>query len=370
MARYLRLAFMLAVVPAVMRAAFELGPIREVGPGITPALCVDPNGVLHIVSMHAGAIEHRRVSADGVISAPERVPAPPGSVRTNSPHLAVDAAGTLHLAFTHDASGNSKQVWYAARRDGRWSAPMVAIDSSGTEKRTNYPRLAVAGDQVLIAAFVGGGSRLVKLGALASAPRVVATADSPLWVAHPLIDPTGEYLVVGRHGASGHKLQRFTPELRPAGEPLLLSRDTPTKTYEATAAIIDARGVVHAAGAAGQHTQVLWYSTSERAEAGQGAVLGPELGQDIKEYSYPVLLRDTRGRIYVSYRHHPGGEGCITALDASGGRFEAPVTIAPMVERRLRWNPHLAAAPRGGVFTVWDNGGRVYLRSVDVALAR
>jgi hypothetical protein len=193
-----------------------------------------------------------------------------------------------------------------------------------------------------------------------------------LWVAHPLIDPAGGVLVVGRAGARGHRLERYSADLELRGEPLLLSQGTPNKTGEPTAAMIDAAGVVHVAGVTRSTptSEVIWYNTSARAAAGQGVVLGPEIGDHVKEFTYPVLLEDARRQIYLSYRHHGTGEAWLTIFDRAAGKFAASVTFAPRTTLRLRWNPHLAAAPGGGAYVVWDDEGKTRFRALGEAARR
>ena len=93
-------------------------------------------------------------------------------------------------------------------------------------------------------------------------------------------------------------------------------------------------------------------------------MLGPELGTGIKEYTFPTLVLDARGRVYVSFRRHPAGDGQVTVLDEKSGRFETSVTFAPAIKQRLRWNAPLASAPDGGVYAVWEAEGRVFFRPI------
>jgi hypothetical protein len=347
----------------------RVGETRELGAGITPGIAVDAAGAIHVVFMHDGGIFHRRAARGEDFGAASALSLPEGRANYNSPHLVSDARGMLHLVFTRDVTGAAKKAWYAAWRNGRWSQPLLVLDHSMTGRRINYPRLVVASDgaTAFVAGFAGGGSTVVRLDDLGVAPKVGARVDTPLWVAHPLIAENGEVFLVGRAGASGHKLERYSRELTRLGEPLLLSRGTPTKTGEATAAILDERGVVHTVGATGSPEAVLWYNTSERAAAGKSVVLGPALGEHTAEYAYPVLLRDGRGRLHVSYRDHTSGEAKLTVLEADGERFADPIVIAPAITKRLRWNAHLAAAPGGGVYVAWDAGGSVYVRAVGEA---
>ncbi|MGH7959278.1 MAG: hypothetical protein ACREH8_20035 [Opitutaceae bacterium] len=374
-----------------------LGETQELGAGITPGICVDRAGTIHVVYMGGGKIFYRRNDeaarqstrwsrgapaavaerAAARASHPhetsgfdpaEEVPVPEGPANYNSPHLVCDNQGTVHLTFERDFTRFSKKSWYTNRRDGKWKRPVLVLDHSATEKRVNYPRLAVHGDEVFIGGFVGGGSTIVRLLNVSEQPTVAGSVDTPLWVAHPLVDAQGQLWVVGRDGPRGHLLERYSGELRRLGERLLLSRGTPGKTGEPTAAIIDENGVVHVAGvtrsAPQSPTEVLWYSTSARAAAGKDVILGPELGKDVGEDVYPVLARDAYGRIHVSYRHVETGEARLSILDERAGQFAPPVTVAPGVHKRSRWNPHLAAAPGGGVYIVWDNDGRIYFRPV------
>jgi hypothetical protein len=220
----------------------------------------------------------------------------------------------------------------------------------------------------LVGAFAGGGSTVVKLADLATTPRVVAKTETRLWVAHPLLGANGEIFVVSHHDAAGHYFERYSADLVASGPGVLLSRGTPTKTFEPTTAVIDEAGVIHVVGATQTPQSVLWYATSARAAAGKDAILGPELGTEIKEYTYPTLIRDARGRIWVSYRRHPAGDGQLTVFDEQAGRFETPVTFAPAIHQRLRWNAPLAAAPGGGVYAVWEAEQRVFFRPIGEAL--
>ena len=82
------------------------------------------------------------------------------------------------------------------------------------------------------------------------------------------------------------------------------------------------------------------------------------------ENTYPVMQHDRFGRLYVSYRDHATGEARLTLIDEPSGRFLPTVTIAKSTTRRLRWNPHLAASPEGGVLVVWEDDGEVFVRTV------
>lgn len=361
------LAMIIAGVTEPSAAAWNaLGEIRSLGPGITPGIAVDPSGTIHVVYMDDGLIFHRSGGADGLFGPPEAVPVPEGRAAYNSPHLVCDRHGSLHLVFERDYTRESKKAWYTNRHEGAWKEPLLAIDRSGTERRVNYPRLAVDDSAVYVSAFTLGGSAMTKIANPLSTPVVAKTAETLLWAAHPLLQGA-ELLIVGRAGPNGHKLERYTRSLEPRGESQLLSRGTPTKTGEPTAAIIDENGIVHAAGTTGSPMNVLWYTTSDRAAAGKDVILGPHVGHDASEFTFPVLLRDERGRILVSYRDHATGESCLALVESDAERFARPVVVAPRLTRRLRWNAHLAAAPGGGAYIIWDMDGQLYFRAVGEA---
>lgn len=345
-----------------------LGEIEDLGAGMTPGVAVTPDETTHVVYMAEGKIFHRQREPRGRFGSPEAVALPSDVAAAeavfNSPHLVSDRAGTLHLVFTSGFTKASQKTWYTNRQGGTWKIPFLAIDQTATGRRANYPRLATDGTAAFVGAFAGGGSTLVKLVDLVATPRIAAKAETLLWVAHPLLGANGEVAVVGRRGAAGHHLERYSADLVASGTRELLSRGTPTKTFEATAAVIDDAGVIHAAGAAGSPHSTLWYTTSTRAAAGQDVILGPELGTGIKEYTFPTMIRDDCGKIYISYRRHPIGDGQLAVFDERAGRFETPITFAPAIHQRLRWNAPLAAAPGGGVYTVWESEGRVFIRAV------
>jgi hypothetical protein len=312
--------------------------------------------------MHEGAIHHHQQPAGGEFGPPDIVPAPEGSATYNSPHLVCDNRGTVHLVFERDFTKSSRKAWYTNRQNGVWNPPLLVIERPEADKRVNYPRLTLDRGVVWVSAFVGGGSTAVKVIDLDTAPRVSGRLDTPLWVAH-VFPRGGDVAIVGRAGASGHKLERYNAALEPIGEPLLLSRGTPTKTFEPTTALADAAGVIHVVGVTAQPVQKLWYANERRAAEGLDVILGPEVGEHVGENTYPVMQHDRFSRLYVSYRDHATGAARLTLFDESAARFLPPVTIAPATTRRLRWNPHLAASPDGGVVVVWEDNGEVFVRT-------
>jgi hypothetical protein len=340
-----------------------LGEIEYIGTGITPGVAIDAAGEIHVVYMQGAGIWHRRGTHESRLGPPEHVPSPAGDGNYNSPHLVCDPSGIVHLVFTREFTGRAKTIWYTNRQGGRWRTPVIAIDHATTNRRTNYPRLAVIGTTAYIAAFTGDGSTVVKLADVTTTPRVAATLDTRLWVAHPFTR-SDEVVLVGRGGGQGHMLQRHSRDLDPLGPVLLLSRETPKKTGEPTAACIDGRDVIHAAGVTGGAPEVLWYANDAGAAAGTAALLGPVVGDHVDEYTYPVLQADSRGNIFLAYRNHATGEGHLTLVDPVAGQFAPPVIFAPSMTRRLRWNAPLAAAPAGGVMAVWESGGRIYMRTI------
>jgi hypothetical protein len=345
-----------------------LGEIERVGEGVTPGIATDAKGTLHLVTMHDGMILYRRKPVGGKFGPAEQLPLPEGQAPYNSPHVVCDAGGVVHLVFVRDATGSSRKAWYTNRQGDTWKPPVLAIEAA-PDKRVNYPRLALAEGTAFVSAFIGGGSVVVKLVNLDAVPALRGRIDTPLWVAHAFPRDDG-IAVVGRAGAAGHKLERYDSAWTRRGEPLLLSRDTPTKTGEVTAAAADREGTIHVVGSTGQPVQRLWGTTDRRAAAGASVILGPEVGHDVKERTFPVMLIDRGGRAYVSYRDHTTGEGRVTVFDAAAGRFSAPLTVAPSTTSRLRWNPHVAAARDGGVHVAWDDQGQVFTRVVRVPAER
>ena len=346
----------------------ELSEIERVGEGITPGIATDAGGTVHLILMQDGMIFHRRKPHGGKFEPAETLPLPEGKAAYNSPHVVCDAAGVVHMVFERDFTGASRKAWYTNRSGGVWKQPVLAIESTAPDKRVNYPRLALAEGVAFVSAFTARGSVIVKLVGLEAVPTLAGRIDTPLWVAH--VFPRGiDVLVVGRAGGNGHQLHRYDAALARRGEPVLLSRGTPTKTGEATAAAMDRAGTILVAGSSGHPTQHLWGTTDRRAAAGANVVAGLELGREIKEHTYPVMTIDRAGRAYVSYRDHVTGEGRITVFDVAAEGFSAPVTFAPATTKRLRWNPQTAPAREGGVHVAWDENGQIYTRTVRIPRA-
>jgi hypothetical protein len=97
----------------------------QLGEGIDnhcgPALALDPNGRLHaVIGAHHGPFLYRW-SDDPADEAAWSKPEPLGPADTY-PSLAVDASGTLHLAYREKA--DRWQLWYRRKRPGSpWEAP-------------------------------------------------------------------------------------------------------------------------------------------------------------------------------------------------------------------------------------------------------
>ncbi len=350
---------------ALAAGTIQTGETLRIGSGITPGIATDDRGTVHVLTMHDGAIFHRQRPPGGEFGAAEALPLPEGKGNYNSPHAVCDARGTLHVVFGRDTTGTARKAWYTNRSGGVWRQPLLAIERTEPDRRVNYPRITLDRGVAWVSAFTAFSSTIVKVVELETAPRVAARVDTSLWVAH--VFPRGdELLVVGRARAAGHKLERYDAGLTRRGEALLLSRGTPTKTLEATAATMDSAGAIHVVGLAGAPAQRLWYTTDARAVAGQDVILGPAVGEKVSESTYPVIQHDRRGQLYVSYRDHASGEARLTAVEAKSGQFLPPVMIGPATPRRLRWNPHLAAAPEQGVLVVWENNGEIFLRSAEL----
>ena len=341
------------------------GEIRDLGPGITPGVCVDSRGAVHVVYMRERDILYR-TSDDGQTFGPEeRLPVPEEAGNYNSPHLVAGPDDTIHLAFARNFTGESKKCWYMRRPDGRWTPPLLAIDQTAANRRANYPRLHVDGNTAYIGAFAGGGSIVARIRGERGTPELDRILETKLWAAHPLTRGN-EILIVGRAGSRGHMLENYDEALEPTGPAVLLSHGTPAKTGEPTAAILDRTGTVHVAGVAGGAPEYLWYNNDRRAARGEPVLLGPVLGEHVKEYTIPTLCSDGRGTVFVSYRHHGTGEGMLTRLDPTAGKFASPTVFSTGITRRLRWNAPLAIAPDGVVHVVWETDGRIQFRSVRI----
>ncbi|MBM4028812.1 MAG: DUF1593 domain-containing protein, partial [Planctomycetes bacterium] len=356
-------------IPDGMNRGVELGPIRSLGPGITPGVATDSYGGVHIVYMNAGRILYVQADAAGTLRDPQEIPAPEGEAVYNSPHLVLDPEDVPHLVFERDFTSKSKKVWYTNRRQGAWKPPIEAIHAP--EQRANYPRLAVTEDVALVGAFSPGdgfSGTLAKIVDLDTTPRVAAAATTALWVPTPFVVGDG-WIVLGRAGPAGHMLQKYGPDLKPAGNMQKISVGTPSKTGEPIAGLRDAKGVVHAAGITGQavedgHRDWLWYNNSARMSAGQGAILGPMFSAGVSEYVYPSMIQDSAGQLYLAYRDFDTGEGKLVTVSPQG--FGSPISIAPSATRRLRWNPQIAPGPDGRIYAVWDDNDTIHFRAIRV----
>lgn len=354
--------------PLTTDAWKRLGPVETLGQGVTPSACVDAEGAVHVVYANQGRILYRKAAAPRQkLSEPEDVPVPEGPVDYNSPHLVCASAGP-HLTFERDDKGRSRKAWYTNRLGGTWKSPFLALHA-GDKHRINYPRLTVGQNAAYVAGFIGGGSSVAKIVDFAQ-PRKEKTLDVPWWVAHPLLarqEAAREdaLWLLGRDGPRGHKLQRIDGNLRPVGTALLMTPRTPTKTYEPTGAAIDEGDVVHATGVTGAGPQVLWYSSTRLLAEGRGVMLGPPVGSGVGEDVYPVLAVNMRnGNPWIAYRDFATGQGKLVVFEVAAGEFLGPITFAPTVTKRARWNPQIARVGESGLVVVWDSDGQVFMRGV------
>ena len=343
-----------------------LGETIALGAGTTPGVGTDWEGNVHVVFMRDGGILHRtHVFGAAALSPEEAVPLPEGPGPYNSPHVVCGANGVVHLVFVHDFAGKSRRSWYAQRRDGKWSAPLLVHDITEEDRRLNYPRLHVAGDTAYVAGFVGGGSAVMKVVGLAGEPRVSGMITTKLWVVHPFVR-SDELLLAGRAGSHGHALETYSSNLEPRRPGFVLSRGALMKTGESTAAYMDRAGVIHVAGLTGGGEAIVWYNSDRRAEQEKDLLIGPDVGAWVAEYTYPSMTGDEHGRIFISFRHHTTGEGRLAMVEPQQATFSGAVTFAPEITKRLRWNAPLAAARGGGVWLAWESDGEAFLRFAGV----
>lgn len=122
-----------------------------------PALVVDDAGVRHLLASCGAALSghvYYTNDAGGTFAEPEPLPAA-GHWET-LPALALDPDGaTLHAAWFQShacpAGNNCGEIYYAARRDGAWSTPVAA--SGGSDTFETEPTLAVDAEGTLYIAF-------------------------------------------------------------------------------------------------------------------------------------------------------------------------------------------------------------------------
>jgi hypothetical protein len=350
---------------------FTLGPVYKIDKGITPGIAMDSKGVLHLVYMgDDGKIFYRKMSADGKIGPIEEIPQPIGPGMYNSPHLVIDENDVPHVVFQKDYTSQSKVVWYANRIQGSWKMPSTAL--SMDQGRANYPRLTLHKTAAFVGAFTAGSDsegKVIKIVDLAKNPKVEKVISTNLWVPTPNSNINGKVFVVGRGGPAGHFIEEFNVDLHSQGIQTLFSQGTKLKTGEPLGTTISRNGIVHAVGisgvpnATGNHDE-MWYNSSRRMDGTLPVVTGIHFDTHVSEFVYPVLAEDAKGHIYVSYRDYDTNEGKITIVSDEG--FIQPVVFTASVDRLLRWNPHITAAPNGGVYVAWHSEGIVYVRSIGV----
>jgi hypothetical protein len=349
-----------------------LGPVYEIDNGITPGIAMDAKGFLHLVYMNEGRIFYRRLSVDGNTTVREEIQPPVGPGDYNSPHLVIDKNDVPHVVFQKDYRGHSQRVWYTNRIGGSWKVPSTVISVS--QGRANYPRIALSHSAAYIGAFTIHGDAdgtVVKVVDLDKNPTVHKTVGTNLWVPTPHIANTGNIFVVGRRAWEGHFVQEFDAGLEPLGEQRMLSSGTKLKTGEPLGTVIGRNDIVHAIGISGVPNaqgaldfDEMWYNNTDRTMGANSVITGISFSKPVHEYVYPVLAEDANGLIYLSYRNYDTNEGAITII--SGDGYSEPVVFAESVDLLMRWNPHIVAAPRGGVYAAWHADGTIFIRSIGV----
>jgi uncharacterized repeat protein (TIGR01451 family) len=114
------------------------------GPSLKPQLAADGGGAVHVVwyddTSGIWEIFYARRSSDGTWSSPQNISNTPDY--SASPQLAVDGGGTVHVVW-YEQSDWYCEIFYAQRSsDGTWSSPQ---NISNTPGRSESPRLAVDG---------------------------------------------------------------------------------------------------------------------------------------------------------------------------------------------------------------------------------
>jgi hypothetical protein len=359
-----------------------LGPVRHVGRGETPGVCIDPAGVVHVVSMADGQIHHRRFRAQGFVSptanpkelflGEQLIPAPEGPNRYNSPHLVCSPRGGVYVTFVRDTGTKSKKAWYTFMgKAGTWAPPTLVLNYPDEGGRVSYPRLALAHKtEVLIGAHLGDKSALIKVVTENKVPRVDKTVIETTAGGTPLVGFDDRFLLVGRSKGT-QNLFAYDAALEKTGEAVRLSEGVPVKTSDPVDALIDDAGVVHTAGILSnwknRHVpQPLWYTNTRRVQQKKPPLVGVAVGCAVESVVYPTMAKDERGFVYISYRDFTTGEGRIALVDETNERILGPYTVAPEVTQLSHWNPQVTPAQGGGVYVAWHAGGEVFVRGIGV----
>ena len=118
----------------------------------TPQLAIDEIGAVHLVWNDLDqngwrVILYARRSSDGTWSSPQNISSTPGP--SESPRLAVDGGGTVHLVWQDSIPGND-EIFYAKRSsDGTWSSPQNISNNPGSNSLAPGLQLAVDGGGVV-----------------------------------------------------------------------------------------------------------------------------------------------------------------------------------------------------------------------------
>ena len=113
----------------------------------SPQLAIDRSGTVHVVWSDSTPgnweIFYARRSSDGAWSAPEDISNTPDSSWT--PQLAVDESGAVHVVWDDLITGWTPDILYAKRSsDGTWSSAQNISNNAGSSE---WPQLAVDGNR-------------------------------------------------------------------------------------------------------------------------------------------------------------------------------------------------------------------------------
>ncbi|MDO8683460.1 MAG: carbohydrate-binding protein, partial [Armatimonadota bacterium] len=360
-----------------------LGAQQMLGDGATPGVAVDSQGNIHVVYMANGGIYYKQGNSSMVFGPAEQIPSPEGPGDYVCPSVKCDSANVPHVAFQRGWAGECHKNWYSNRIGGSWKTPVKVIDNDiqQLDGRANYPRLALYGSYAFVSTFGVPGEMLdgtegtiVRVTNLSTTPVVDRTAYSRLWVPHVLVATDGRLFVAGRYGTAGVQYQQYDLNLNTVGGLSSLTAGIEHRPGEENGECIDLNNVIHTAGGFNlDHGTGVWlghifYNSSARVAQGKEPIVGLEstISWDNIQV-YPVTEVDRTGKVYISWRADPAGEGKITIVN--GDQYQTPAVYAPAVTQYMRWNPQIAVAPISGIYAVWDYAGKIYIRSIGVGVS-
>lgn len=114
------------------------------------SLVARPNGEVHVLLSEAGQIQQFVASGPGQpFGAPVLLPIPAGVLNVGDPAVALDSAGTLHVAFATDCTS----LYYTKRAAGGAWQPLVRAFTTTPGNLSNDISLAAADPSALYLAF-------------------------------------------------------------------------------------------------------------------------------------------------------------------------------------------------------------------------